>query len=141
MSGWRVAAARWTTLCSRAERQSDPEEVRITITARLIDEHVGLIANAFSISFALLGVGQAVQALASIPQEERSYIYLIRLAAFTLLVAIFRENRSSGRTGVGLTIAGINNQELLGLLLMASNGRFRALAITTGPAAFGQHQT
>jgi hypothetical protein len=55
---------------------------------------------AFAMSFALLGVGQAVQALASIPQEERSYIYLIRLAAFTLiLVAIFRKNRSSGRTG------------------------------------------
>jgi hypothetical protein len=52
---------------------------------------------AFAMSFALLGVGQAVQALANIPQEERSYIYLIRLAAFTLiLVAIFRKNRSSG---------------------------------------------
>ena len=51
----------------------------------------------FAMSFALLGVGQAVQALANIPQEERSYIYLIRLAAFTLiLVAIFRKNRSSG---------------------------------------------
>jgi uncharacterized membrane protein len=55
---------------------------------------------AFAMSFALLGVGQAVQALANIPQEERSYIYLIRLAAFTLiLVAIVRKNRSSGRIG------------------------------------------
>lgn len=52
---------------------------------------------AFAMSFGLLGVGQAVQALASIPQEERSYVYLIRLAAFTLiLVAIFRKNRASG---------------------------------------------
>lgn len=51
---------------------------------------------AFAMSFALLGVGQAVQALANIPQEERSYIYIIRLAAFTLiLIAIFRKNRSS----------------------------------------------
>ncbi len=51
---------------------------------------------AFAIAFALLGIGQAIQALANIPQEERSYIYLIRLAAFTLiLVAIARKNRSA----------------------------------------------
>jgi membrane-associated PAP2 superfamily phosphatase len=51
---------------------------------------------AFAIAFALLGVGQAIQAFANIPQEERSYIYLIRLAAFTLiLVAIARKNRSA----------------------------------------------
>jgi hypothetical protein len=55
---------------------------------------------AFAMSFALLGVGQAVQALANIPREEQSYIYLIRLAAFTLImVAIFRKNRASGRIG------------------------------------------
>ena len=54
----------------------------------------------FAMSFALLGVGQGAQALANIPQEERSYIYLIRLAAFTLiLIAIFRKNRASGRAG------------------------------------------
>lgn len=53
---------------------------------------------AFAISFALLGAGQALQALANITQEERSYIYLVRLAAFTLiLVAIFRKNRATGR--------------------------------------------
>lgn len=53
---------------------------------------------AFAMSFALLGIGQAVQALASIPQEERSYIFLIRLTAFTLiLIAIFRKNRASSR--------------------------------------------
>jgi hypothetical protein len=50
---------------------------------------------AFAIAFALLGLGQAIQALANIPQEERSYIYLIRLAAFTIiLAAIMRKNRS-----------------------------------------------
>lgn len=55
---------------------------------------------AFAMAFVLLGVGQAVQALANIPQEERSYIYLIRLAAFTLiLIAIVRKNRSPGRMG------------------------------------------
>lgn len=53
---------------------------------------------AFAISFVLLGAGQALQALANITQEERSYIYLVRLAAFTLiLVAIFRKNRATGR--------------------------------------------
>lgn len=50
----------------------------------------------FAIAFVLLGLGQAVQALANIPQEEREYIFLVRLAAFTLiLVAIFRKNRSA----------------------------------------------
>jgi hypothetical protein len=52
---------------------------------------------AFATSFALLGVGQAVQALANIPQEERSYIFLIRLAAFgIILAAIARKNRAAG---------------------------------------------
>lgn len=51
---------------------------------------------AFAIAFALLGVGQAVQALASIPQEERSYIFLIRLAAFTIIIAaVVRKNRAA----------------------------------------------
>jgi membrane-associated PAP2 superfamily phosphatase len=51
---------------------------------------------AFAIAFTLLGIGQAVQALANIPQEERSYLFLIRLAAFTIiLAAIVRKNRSA----------------------------------------------
>ena len=51
---------------------------------------------AFAMAFALLGTGQAVLALANIPTEERGSIYLIRLAAFLLiLIAIFRKNRSS----------------------------------------------
>jgi hypothetical protein len=50
---------------------------------------------AFAVAFTLLGLGQAVQALADIPQEERSYLFLIRLAAFTIiLAAIVRKNRS-----------------------------------------------
>ena len=49
---------------------------------------------AFALAFALLGVGQAILALANIPTEERSSIYLIRLAAFALiLLAILRKNR------------------------------------------------
>ena len=49
---------------------------------------------AFSIAFALLGAGQAVVALAQLPTEEKGALYLIRLAAFLLiLVAIYRKNQ------------------------------------------------
>ncbi len=51
---------------------------------------------AFSLAFVLLGAAQTVLALANIPTEERGSLYLIRLAAFTLiLVAIYRKNRSA----------------------------------------------
>ena len=51
---------------------------------------------AFAIAFALLGMGQAILALANIPTEERGSLYLIRLAAFALIiVAILRKNRSA----------------------------------------------
>ena len=50
----------------------------------------------FALAFWLLGLGQALVALTDIPVEERSWIYLIRLAAFSLiLLAIFRKNRAS----------------------------------------------
>lgn len=50
----------------------------------------------FSLAFVLLGLGQTILALANIPTEERGSIYLIRLAAFLLiLVAIYRKNRHS----------------------------------------------
>jgi hypothetical protein len=51
---------------------------------------------AFATAFLLLGFGQALLALANIPQEERSSLYLIRLLAFSvILLAIFRKNRSA----------------------------------------------
>jgi len=51
---------------------------------------------AFSLSFALLGVGQSVVSLAQIPTEEKGALYLIRLLAFLIiLVAIYRKNRPS----------------------------------------------
>ena len=51
---------------------------------------------AFALAFGLLGVGQAILALANIATEERGSIYLIRLAAFTLIImAIARKNRAS----------------------------------------------
>ena len=49
---------------------------------------------AFAAAFFLLGIGQGLLALANIPVEERSWMYLFRLAAFALiLMAIVRKNR------------------------------------------------
>ena len=51
---------------------------------------------AFAMAFALLGLTQALLALADIPVEERSWLYLLRLAAFSLiLVSIFLKNRGA----------------------------------------------
>ena len=51
---------------------------------------------AFALAFWLLGLGQTLVALTDIPVEERSWIYLLRLAAFSLIrIAIFRKNRAS----------------------------------------------
>jgi membrane-associated PAP2 superfamily phosphatase len=51
---------------------------------------------AFAIAFLLLGAGQTILALANIPTEERGALYLIRLAAFALiLVAIYRKNQTA----------------------------------------------
>lgn len=50
----------------------------------------------FAIAFMLLGIGQTILALASMPTEERGSLYLIRLAAFALiLVAIYRKNQTA----------------------------------------------
>jgi len=50
----------------------------------------------FALAFALLGTGQSVLALADIPTEDRGSLYLIRLAAFAIiLIAIVRKNRSA----------------------------------------------
>jgi hypothetical protein len=52
----------------------------------------------FALAFALLGLGQAILALANIPSEERGSLYLFRLAAFLLiLIAIYRKNRTARR--------------------------------------------
>ena len=49
---------------------------------------------AFALAFWLLGLVQALIALANIPVEERSWLYLLRLAAFSLiLVSIGLKNR------------------------------------------------
>ena len=49
---------------------------------------------AFAAAFLLLGLGQALLAFTNIPVEERSWLYLLRLAAFSLiLVSIWKKNR------------------------------------------------
>jgi hypothetical protein len=51
----------------------------------------------FGAAFFLLGLGQALLTLANVPVEERSWLYLIRLAAFGLiLLAILRKNSRQG---------------------------------------------
>jgi hypothetical protein len=46
----------------------------------------GLFA-AFAIAFALLAANQAAPVLLNIPSENQGYIYVLRLAAFLLIIA------------------------------------------------------
>lgn len=47
----------------------------------------------FSIAFFLLGIGQALLGLSIVPVEERSFLYLFRLAAFlTIILSIWLKN-------------------------------------------------
>ena len=49
---------------------------------------------AFAIAFLLLGINQALVSLTHMPIEERSPLYVLRLAAFSLiLLAIWHKNR------------------------------------------------
>ena len=59
--------------------------------------HTGdLLFAAFAGAFALLGLNQALLAIANISAEERSWVYVLRIAAFALiLVAIALKNRSA----------------------------------------------
>ena len=55
--------------------------------------HDGLFI-AFALAFWLLGLGQALLSFTDVPVEERSWLYLLRLAAFSLiLVSIWGKNR------------------------------------------------
>ena len=52
----------------------------------------GLFAS-FAAAFGLLAINQAVPILFGIPSEEQEYVYLLRLAGFTLIIlAILRKN-------------------------------------------------
>lgn len=53
---------------------------------------------AFATAFWLLAANQALVVLSGIPREDQSWIYLIRLAAFTLIIgAIVHKNVASDR--------------------------------------------
>ena len=48
---------------------------------------------AFTLAFWLLGLTQGLLAFSDVPVEERSWLYLLRLTAFVLiLLAIWRKN-------------------------------------------------
>ncbi|MEP7006623.1 MAG: DUF5985 family protein, partial [Sphingomonas bacterium] len=49
---------------------------------------------AFALAFWLLGIGQAVLTFSHASTEERTWLYLIRLVAFALILfSIWRKNR------------------------------------------------
>lgn len=51
---------------------------------------------AFAIAFSLLGIHQALLVIVQIPVEERSPLYLLRLAAFSLIIfSIVQKSRRS----------------------------------------------
>jgi len=51
---------------------------------------------AFALAFWLLGLTQALIASIDIPVEERSWLYLLRLAAFALILgSVWSKNRGS----------------------------------------------
>ena len=51
---------------------------------------------AFALAFWLLGLNQALLTFTNIPVEERSWLYLLRLAAFSvILISIWRKNRKA----------------------------------------------
>ncbi|WP_097092260.1 DUF5985 family protein [Novosphingobium sp. Chol11] len=50
----------------------------------------------FAVSFLLLGAGQIFLALGGIPDEQRSFVYLVRFAAFLLIIrAVVAKNRAT----------------------------------------------
>jgi hypothetical protein len=52
---------------------------------------------AFAIAFWLLALNQALVALSAVPREERSWIYLLRVAAFVVIaIAIVQKNTGRG---------------------------------------------
>ncbi len=54
--------------------------------------------RAFAAAFLLLGLAQPLPLLTGIPSESQAPIYLIRLAAFLLIIwAILRKNMGAGR--------------------------------------------
>lgn len=58
--------------------------------------------GAFAIAFWLMALNQGLAALLPIRQEEKSPIYLLRLAAFVLIIAaVLRKNLDRSAPGTG----------------------------------------
>jgi len=56
-----------------------------------------LLFAAFAAAFWLLAANQALVAVLDIPRDERSWIYLLRVAAFAMIIAaVVWKNRTSG---------------------------------------------
>ena len=60
--------------------------------------HDGLFL-AFALAFWLLGLTQALLSFSNIPVEERSWVYLFRLAAFALILASIGLKNLRARSG------------------------------------------
>lgn len=56
----------------------------------------GLFA-AFALAFALMAIGQVLPVIFGIPREAQSGVYLLRLAAFLLIIAAIVRKNLSGR--------------------------------------------
>jgi hypothetical protein len=52
---------------------------------------------AFGLAFLLFAINQGLVALAGIPREERSWMYLIRLAGFALIIVAIVTKNIAGR--------------------------------------------
>ncbi len=56
-----------------------------------------LLFGAFAVAFWLLALSQALLVMLAIPLEERSWVFLLRLSAFALIIAaIIAKNRRRG---------------------------------------------
>ena len=53
--------------------------------------------SAFAAAFFLLGLNQALLVVGHIPVEERSWIYVLRLAAFLIIILAIANKNRGGR--------------------------------------------
>jgi len=55
--------------------------------------------GAFAVAFWLMALNQALVVILNIPREEQSWIYLLRLAAFVLIIVAILKKNLGGRSG------------------------------------------
>jgi len=53
----------------------------------------------FAVAFWLLALNQAIVAVIEVPREEQSWAYLLRLAAFILIIVAIVNKNTAGRAG------------------------------------------